>query len=182
MCFWYLLIYGVSSLSFNHPWLLPSREGPPRSWEQRMEIPDLADNLKLAEHVRDRLGLMGWPLPWAMSREPNGTLRFEHSRPGRQYRIVADRQAGVVKVEERDTGWRPILGFLHGTTEGVPKAPFTRAWGFYTEITNWFVLFAGLSGIWLWAGRTAERRTALAVLIGSLVLSLAIMGYAYWIG
>ncbi len=52
---WYLVIFGVSSLHFNHRGLLPEARGARVRWERALEVPEVADNLKLAEAVRDRL-------------------------------------------------------------------------------------------------------------------------------
>jgi len=120
-----------------------------------------------------------------MGRNDDGFLHFEMVRPGKKYQIqlIPDARAGQgVRVEERRTGLRSILGFMHGSTEEIPNAPVTRAWGYYTEITNWFVLFAVGSGIWLWMRRSQKRRVGLILLIGSLVTSLALMAYLYWKG
>lgn len=64
VCFWYLLIFGITSLAFNHPGLLPERTGLAVEWDQAMEVPDVADPLKRGEAVQQRLDLIGWVLPW----------------------------------------------------------------------------------------------------------------------
>jgi hypothetical protein len=176
---WYLVIFGVSSLHFNHRGLIPESRGARVRWERALELPEEADNLKLAEAVRDRLGLFGWPLPWNLKREGNGNLRFEMARPGKQYWIEVDRAAGRVRVEEERRGLASVLHFLHGSTEGVPGAPGLRAWGIYTEITTGLVLFFAGSGVYLWWRRAAARRLAGAILVTSLAVSLALMAWVY---
>lgn len=180
--FWYLLVYGVSSLSFNHPWLLPAGGGEPVRWESPFSFPDISGDLELARAARDELGLMGWPLPWAMRRDGNGDLRFEMSRPGKKYQIHLDKAAGVARVEAESTGLGSVFHILHGSTEGVPNAGFFAPWGVYTEFTTWYVLFAAASGVYLWASRAREKRLALGVLLGSLGLSGLLMGYVYFAG
>ncbi|MBN8246654.1 MAG: PepSY-associated TM helix domain-containing protein [Verrucomicrobia bacterium] len=180
--FWYFLIYGITSLNFNHPGLIPKLEGPKRVWTTPLVVPAESDNLKLAEAVRDRLGLAGWPLPWDMGRDADGELHFAMSRPGKDYRIHVDASEGLARVEEHRTGWPSILGFLHGSTEGVPNAPWTRAWAIYTEFTTAFLFFAVGSGIYLWARRATRRRAALLLLGGCAAASLGLMAWVYWIG
>lgn len=182
IAFWYFLIYGITSLNFNHPGLLPRWEGPRRTWTAPLDVPAESDNLKLAEGVRDRLGLAGWPLPWDMGRDAEGELHFALSRPGKDYRIHVDTSAGQARVEEHRTGWRSILGFLHGSIEGIPNAPWTRAWGIYTEFTSLYLFFAVGSGLYLWSRRATRRRASLLLLGGSAAASLTLMAVVFWIG
>ncbi|HBY60401.1 MAG TPA: hypothetical protein DEH78_11295, partial [Solibacterales bacterium] len=121
--------------------------------------------------------LFGWPHPWSMKRTGSG-LWFEMSRPGRSYRITAENGRAV--VEERNTGLASALRFLHGSGEGVPNAPWTRTWAVYTEITNWIVLFAIGSGVYLWFSRA--RRRAAVMLAGGLgvAVSVAMMIAVWW--
>jgi len=179
---WYFLLYGVTSLSFNHPGLLPKTEGPKRLWTAPLVVPAESDDLKLAEAVRDRLGLSGWPLPWDMRRDAQGELHFAMSRPGKDYRIHVDASDGIARVEEHRTGLRSILGFLHGSTEGVPNAPWTQVWSVYTEFTTWFLFFAVGSGLWLWVRRPARHRAAGWLLGGGAAASLAFMAWVFWMG
>jgi hypothetical protein len=179
---WYLVFYGVSSLSFNHRGLIPEFRGPKVSWDRPLELPEISDNLKLAEWVRDRLGLLGWPLPWNMQRSEGGDLRFEMARPGKQYWIEVDRAAARVRVEEERRGLGSVLHFLHGSTEGVPGAPWLLAWGVYTEVTTWLVLFFAGSGIYLWVRRAKDRRLAGTMLTFSLAGSVALMAWIYLVG
>lgn len=182
VCFWYLLIFGVTSLGFNHPGLIPSGLGPATLWERPLVQPDLPDHLKLGEAVQQELDLIGWVLPWNLDRRPSGDLRFELHRPGRQYVITTDRAAGTVRVEERTAGAASILNFLHGSNAGVPGTRFLHLWGFYTEITVWLVLFLAVSGVVLWARRSRNRRTAAWVLTASMASSLALMVWVCFFG
>ena len=182
VCCWYLLIYGVTSLDFNHPGLLPETRGKKVKWQRALNIPDLTDNVKLGEAIRDQLDLVGWVIPWNLRRDGAGNLQFELSRPGKAYMILADRAAGKVHVEEQRTGLRSALHFLHGSTEGLPGSGFMNAWSLYTEATTWLVLFFAGSGVYLWARRERDRRLALAVLLGSLAVSVGLMAYLYFIG
>jgi hypothetical protein len=51
------------------------------------------------------------------------------------------------------------------------------SWAWYTEICTIAVLFAGVSGVYLWTARKNERLTGLLLLGGAGALSLALMLY-----
>ncbi|MEN9676102.1 MAG: putative PepSY TM-like [Verrucomicrobiota bacterium] len=183
VCFWYLLVFGISSLSFNHPGWIPSALGQASHWEHSVALPDLSsEDLKLAEAIQRELDLIGWVLPWTLDRRPSGDLRFELHRPGRQYVITTDRSSGRVQVEERTAGAASILNFLHGSNGGVPGSRFLHLWGLYTEITTGLVLLLAVSGVVLWARRTRNRGTALLILGVSSVASLALMAWMCFVG
>jgi hypothetical protein len=179
---WYLLLYGLSSLCFNHPWLVPESRGPVVRWDRSIDLPPLEDDLQLAEAARDRLGLIGWPLPWNLERDTLGNLRFELSRPGKSYQIWVDPARRTARVEAQNTGLRSILHFLHGSTGGIPGSRYLGVWGVYTEITTWFTLFAIFSGVWLWAKQSRRRPILLSVTAISLLGSLSLMAYIYFRG
>ncbi|MFO1460790.1 MAG: PepSY-associated TM helix domain-containing protein [Verrucomicrobiota bacterium] len=174
-CFWYLLVFSITTLRFNHPGLLPERRGPATQWERASGIPNLPDDHKLGEAVRDDLDLIGWVLPWNLQKTPSGDLRFELVRPGRNYRVTTDRAGGRVSVEERATGVGSAINFMHGSTEGVPGSRFLQLWGLYTDLTTGLVLFLSVSGVVLWWRRARDRRLAAVVVVLGLLVSAALM-------
>ena len=182
--FWYLLIYGWTSLGFNHKWMLPEADAAaaPLVWQR--PVPALAetDNVKLAGLVRNELGLFGWPLPWAMQRTSGGALEFELARPGRRYKIAYNPAASSARVEERDTGLGSVLHFLHGSGSGVPNSSWSGTWPVYTEITNWVVLFSLVSGAILWVQRRRGAPTALLLLALGGVISAGLFFYVWRVG
>ncbi|NLF39901.1 hypothetical protein GX586_10670 [bacterium] len=179
---WYFLALGISVLGFNHPWLIPAWPGGKHTWEHRAAFPAGAGNVKLTEAVRDELGLAGWVPPWNMKRDVRGDLHFEIVRPGKRYAVATDRAAGTVRVEAQSTGIRSIMGFLHCSTGAVPGSRFLRLWGGYSEITVWTTLFLVASGIYLWARRQKELRSAFIAVAGGCVLAGAFMACLYFIG
>lgn len=175
VCFWYLLVFGITTLRFNHPGLLPERRGPAIHWEQAVAIPDLPADLKLGEAVRGNLDLIGWVLPWNLQKTPSADLRFELVRPGRNYRITTDRVGGRASVEERKTGLGSAINFMHGSTEGIPGTRFLHLWSLYTEVTTWMVVFLVGSGVVLWWRRSRNRWRAAMTLGLGLLVSVALM-------
>ena len=181
-CSWYLLIYGYTSLAFNHPWLLPKHEGEESRWDQQVTTPDGAADQEVANAIRDELGMVGWAPYWTLRRDSDRHLHFEVVHPGREHRMEFIPEEGLVKATQQSKGVFAIIHYLHGVTERVPNAQFPRLWAAYTEITNWFVLFAVGTGVYLWASRARNRRAGWLLLGASFVASAAIMAFAFFLG
>jgi hypothetical protein len=181
LCSSYLILFGISSLNFNHPFAFTKPTTTTVTWERTVTLPPVADNAAESEAVRDALGLIGWPLPWETRRDPTGDLHFGLARPGKHYTLHVLRSSGVVRVTEQRKGYWTVFRELHGNT-GVPRSGLMTAWGWFTELCTLFVLFAALSGVYLFATRRKDRRAAWAVLAGATSLSLGFMLYVRYRG
>lgn len=178
---WYLVLFGVTSLGFNHPGLIPEHQTKTDSWEATLSADLTGRDLQKAEQVRDQLDMFGWPLPWAMWRGDENRLHFDMSRPGKDYSLVVDEDSGEVGVTGKTKGLWQILKALHGLS-GVPNSKLMTSWFVYTEVTTWIVLFSVITGVYLWFKRQARRRVAVIVLGVSTAVSLAFMAFVYWVG
>ncbi len=176
LCSAYLMVFGFSSLNFNHHFAFAKPLESKESWEAPLDLPLDSDNLKAAESVRDELGLMGWPLPWTMNRDSEGNLHFNLERPGKSYTLDVLVKEKRAKVQERRKGFWPVLNSLHALMS-VPNAPFTRMWGWFTEFCTWVVLFSATSGLYLWACSRRERWTGLWLFSGATAAALALILY-----
>lgn len=179
LCSVYLLLYGISSLNFNHEFGKLGREKV--EWERPLEIVDTKNDAALAEAVRDALGLAGWTLPWEMRREADGNLVVGVSRPGKHYAIHVFFSQKRVKVVETRRGFWAVVNSLHGNM-GVPGSRFMLLWAAYTEFCTWVVLFSAASGVYLWTRRRRERVAGWTSLALASVGSLLFMVYVWWRG
>ena len=178
ICSSYLILFGVSSLNFNHPFAFTKPAEERVTWERELALPPVSsDDAIESDAVRDALRLVGWTIPWEMTRDAvTGDLHFGLARPGKHYAIHVRRAEGRVSVKERREGYWPVLRGLHGL-HGVPRAPVATVWGWYTELCTAFVLFAAASGVYLFAARKRERWIGFAVLGLAVALSLLFMVY-----
>ncbi len=176
LCSAYLIIFGISSLNFNHRFVFAQLHETEVTWERPLAIAPVTDNEKAAESIRDALGLMGWTIPWKMQRDREGNLQFDLERPGKGYTIRARVNEGRVKVEERRKGFWQVFDSLHALMF-IPQSKFSLLWGWYTELCTWVVLFAGASGVCLWAASKRERRAGWLVLAGAVAASVGLMVY-----
>jgi hypothetical protein len=164
MCFWYLIILGISSLHFNHDFGFMEQWGESTQWPQRsLRLDPKQEDLKLAEAVRDSLSLMGWPFPWEMRRDST-SLYFVMEQPAKRYVITYGFADHYVHVTEIDKGFWRVFNSLHGSG-AVPNGPFTKAWQWYTRATVFVVILSIATGIYLWLKSNEERRTGLYVLL-----------------
>jgi len=176
LCAPYLIIFGFSSLHFNHQFGFVDKTGDAVSWQAPLQMEAGADNDATAEAVRDHLGLFGWPLPWETKRDPGGNLQFKMERPGKTYTVQADFRAHVARVESRSKGFWAVLNSLHALGP-VPNSRFAPWWSYYTELCTAFVVFAAASGIYLWMASKRERRAGMISLVCALLFSLGLVVY-----
>lgn len=177
-CFPYLIIFGFSSLHFNHRFSFAEPEPEKVTRHETVSVGWIEDNVRQAEVVRDSLRLMGWPLPWQTSRDSSGTLRFGLARPGKDYTIHHDPDLNLARIEETRFGFWRVFNSLHAMGN-IPNSRFSGIWPWYTEFCTIFVLFAGISGIVLWAQGRREKISALVTLLAVSGVSLLLMLYVW---
>ena len=179
ICSSYLLIFGITSLNYNHEFGKPRNEKV--TWERSVEVANMKDEMALSEAVRDKLGLIGWSLPWDTRRDDRGNLHFGLSRPGKYYLIHVLFDENRVRVEETRRGFWAVVNSLHARM-GVPSSRFMNLWGAYTELCTWVVLLSAASGVYLWTRRQKERVVGWILLAGASGTSLLLMVYVWWRG
>ena len=181
LCSSYLLIFGVSSLNYNHHFGKPGKTEA-ISWERRIELANVEGNDRaFSGTISDTLGLIGWTIPWETHRDDGGNLHFGLNRPGKKYTIHVLFDEGLVRVEERRTGFWSIINSLHALMR-LPYSPFMSLWGVYTEICIWVVMFSAATGVYFWARRRSERFVGWILLAGGSGSSLLLMLYIWWKG
>jgi hypothetical protein len=174
LCAPYLIIFGFSSLHFNHHFAFVEEHDAPSTWDSPLPVEPVKDKDAEAESIRDSLGLMGWPLPWKTKRDQSGNIEFDLERPGKSYTIHADFKRHLAHVEERHKGFFQVVNSLHALG-AVPNSKFAPFWGVYTEICTGFVLFASISGLYLWLNSQRERRVGVITLLLAVLSSAALM-------
>jgi hypothetical protein len=161
-CFWYLLILGVSSLQFNHHFEFLDDSGSMVVVEQRTLAADLnQDDLKLAEAIRDSLSLMGWPLPWEMSRDST-SFSFGMEQPAEKYFITYTFADNTLQVLRTQHGFWRVFNSLHGAGS-VPNGPFTMVWKWYTRATVMIVIVSIVTGLYIWITSGGVKKTKLYI-------------------
>ena len=174
LCAGYLVIYGLSGLAINHEYQPAPHQV---EWERSIVVPTGLSDLKLAEQLRDNLGLIGWVPKWRIRRVDGGNLEFRVFRPAKNYKIQLDRKIKTANVTEIRTGILGALTGLHGLS-GVPGSTWAWSWGIYTEVSILALLYALLSGFLIWWQHAAVRRQRWLLFLsgsGTLLLVLSII-------
>jgi hypothetical protein len=176
LCAPYLIVYGISAISFNHDWV-----GTPRTSEREVVAANLGSaagesDAERADAIQQALGLNGWIPARSVRTLPGGEFHFVVNRPGRAYRVKwseADRSA---HIEETHKGLLDVFRGLHGMRD-LPGTRIGAVWGLYTELSVWVLVFAVGSGIYLWSSRSDVLGWAL---LGSGSLAFLALSVAVW--
>ncbi len=178
LCAPYLVLYGISTISFNHDWAWMSPVEETRTWEETVENPGQGNATETAARLRDSLGLIGMLPNWELRPADDG-LRFLVWRPGKQYDITWSEPAAAVSVIETRSGLWGALRDMHGLW-GLDDSLWSRAWGMYTVISIAGLLFSIGTGLWLWWRRPQAGKTGWGPLLWGSGVAMAFMLYIIW--
>ena len=179
LCFWYLIIFAISSLHFQHEF---SFMEPRANNETRTVIPFKVDlsgtDETVATHLQNQLELVGWYLPWETYRDKSNHFFTEIHNPKTNYKIEYNPLSEAVTITAKEKGLWSVVSGLHGFSEPMPGAPLLEVWGAYTYLTMVVVLFSIFSGLWLWLAKSMGRRD-LMIFAGVVLLSFALLTIIY---
>ncbi|HEY8748916.1 MAG TPA: PepSY-associated TM helix domain-containing protein [Tepidisphaeraceae bacterium] len=188
LCFSYLILLGISTLNFNHPFAFTKSPAGIQTWEQKMAIPDLpktdgkpepqASQIRKQNNlaILHALGSFGGPFSTTEGQwiAPD-TYHAHLARPGKEYDVDVRPATGIVKITQTRSNVWALIRDLHGSSETYPESLLASSWGWYTNLCTIVVIFAGISGVYLWTARRRERRIGLLLLGAAVVVSLSMM-------
>ena len=64
---------------------------------------------------------------------------------------------------------------MHGLHATYPQSILASTWAWYTDLSTFVVIGAGISGVYLWTARRRERRLGLILLGVAAAISLTLM-------
>lgn len=179
----YLVIFGLSGLHLNHDFAVFQEQ---QIWEtqetQHFTFTHTEDKQILADSIKHALGLIGWA-PWWDQYEKDGIFYNSVIHFGAEYRMELTLATGKLQWRRRSKGWGHVLHSLHFLGEGIPQASLLiNSWQYYQHASVLYVIFAVLSGLWLFLRRKTERVLGLWVAGIAFSASLFYMLYLYLIG
>lgn len=182
LCAPYLIIFGFSSLHFNHHFGFVDIGERVVNWERQLEaVADTTDNGALAERVKKALDIDGWILWWRYERSDDNSFKFVMGRPGKEYRVAVNPARSLAGVEEIRRGPLRVMNVLHAMGP-IPGKPYTNFWKYYTYICVLFVMYAGGSGIYFWSRSRNDTLIGWLLLAGVSGGSLLLMIFVWMRG
>jgi hypothetical protein len=188
LCFSYLILLGISVLNFNHLFAFTKSPGGVKTWSQPLVIPALArtDGKDGAEALTIRrqnnaailhaLGSFAAPASNADGDWVDAATYHAHFvRPGKEYEIDVHPGRGSVTITQTRASVWALIRDLHGSSVAYPDSVLASTWAWYTDLCTFFVVAAGVSGVYLWTGRRRERRLGLVLLGAAGAVSLSLM-------
>lgn len=180
LCFWYLIIFAVSSLHFHHEFEFmngkPVAEGPQ---PVQLLFEDSKSDSLLASRIQNGLNIAGWYLPWETFRDSSGVFHTQIQNPKMDYTIQYDPVSSIARIEKKDKGFWSVFNALHGFAGGMPRAPLLIFWRIFTYLCLIVVTFSILSGIWLWANGNVDKLIGWITVLGIMGLSISLMIFVY---
>jgi hypothetical protein len=181
--FWYLIILSISSLNFQHHFNFLKNEFPTREAKNiSLVLPELENNYDLATNIQNKLGIIGWYLPWETYYDSVGIFHVQIQNPYKHYLITYDSKSSTASVIKEGNGFWNVINVLHGFAEDMPNAPFLIFWKMFTYICLGGVIFSIFSGIWLWQKRSRNKLIGWLTILGIMGLSILLMIVVFIMG
>lgn len=180
----FVVLYAASTLVLNHPgWAGGPGAPTKREVPVRLVGAETASSLDLGREVLRQAGVSG-EIMSVQRRPEQNRLVVPVQRPGEKITVTVDLATGQAVIERTRTGFWSRLTFLHK----MPGPHVVDLRGNWLPIALWrwladasvcAVLLLAASGLYLWTGLRAERRTGLIALIaGAAVFGLLVAGIA----
>ncbi len=175
-----VVLFAITGIFFNHAWnpLGAGQREPVRTRGLRVQVRENQQGLVQARDILRQLGVEGEINFVTRSRT---ALTIPVMLPGKQIEVRVNLRDSTADITERGTGIGGALLYLHASP-GQHNANirgnwiYTRLWGFVADGAVYLILFLSASGILLWTGAKAERRTGLVMIgLGSLSLALILV-------
>lgn len=173
LCAPILVIFGLTSLQFNHQWNILKLGERVVSWERDISVQDTEDNNELCNRIYEAVGMKGDIYGWEARRHDDGSFTFRSKHPGKNYFVRVNAERTHATVDETRFGPLLVLVELHGA-HTYRSAGLSWVWMAYTNIAILFVVYAGASGVYFWTKRKNKYRLDWILLVaitgGSLLL------------
>ena len=183
LCFWYLIIFGTSSLFYQHHFEFMKNKNESKGTSSvNLSLPAAESDSAIAAHLTKELDIAGWYLFWETKRDSLNNFHTRIENPKMSYTIDYNLGTGAAIVGKSYKGIWSIVNALHGFAGRMPNAPLMIFWTWYTYVCVFVVLFSIISGIWLFAVSKSEKRTGWISIASMLAVSIFFMMYIYFNG
>jgi hypothetical protein len=178
----FVVMFALSAIVLNHAYLPWGGNNSPSSTRPSLvSIPSDTSALEIAKSVRAQLGVSG-EIGYVARDRSRRRMNFPIQTPGRTVKVSLDIATGHAQTTtSRDGVWAALV-YLHkmpGPHNAAIRGnwPVTKAWGWFADANVYLLLFASVSGLYLWAVIAAERKAGLLFLgAGILTFTLLVVG------
>jgi len=180
LCFWYLIIFGISSLHYHHHFSFMEDDPNAGTREEKsITVPDNSDNSAFAEAIRDSLGIPGWHLFWKTYWDQAGIFHTEIQNSRAGYFISYDKNTSTAVIHRNPKSFWSITNSLHGFAGNMPNGPLMIFWTYFTYVCLFSVIFSIITGIWLWTRRSTDKLIGWITVLGIMAISISLMVIVY---
>lgn len=178
LCFWYLIIYALSSLNFQHHFgFMEHSTISTKQLELKIDLS--GTDSTVATRIQNSMHIPGFYLAWKTYRDDSGNFHTEIHNPRKEYTFDYNSQTATIDISEKDKGFWSVINSLHGLDYAIPNAPLTIVWKLFTYISIVVILFSIFSGIWLWSGRIKGPVMGWNIFFGIITISFCIIVIVY---
>jgi hypothetical protein len=167
----FLIMYGISAVQMSHStWF----EMKPRVQERRFPLsPGQTDGRAVARELMSRKPSVEGEVTAIAPSERGLTLRVVV--PGTVHDVAYDASSGTARVKTSIGGVMVMLNRLHHWA-GLWHEPLPmKIWAVAVALVSAALLLLGLSGLYMWFTRRAERRAGLALLALNVAFAVTII-------
>jgi hypothetical protein len=168
----FLVMYGVSAVQMSHStWFAMT----PVVHERDLTLDKgLTDARAIGREVMDRAADIKGELSNIQSGASTMSLRIVV--PGTVHELRYDPVTGVVHIKSSVAGVIGMLNRLHHWAGFWHEPMSMKAWAAAVAVVSTALLFLGISGIYMWFTRRAERRLGVALLTINLIVAVTLIG------
>ena len=167
----FLIMYGVSAVQMSHStWF----ETKPVVRERQMQLPPRqADARAVARAVMEHDGSVRGEV--TNIQNSAGGLALRIVVPGTVHEVRYDPASGLTQVKSSVAGVIGMLNRLHHWAGFWHETMPMKVWALAVAIVSAALLVVGLTGLYLWFTRRAERRVGLLLLGINVVFALTVL-------
>lgn len=172
--FFYMMALGFSTLVLNHGVNLDKLTFVD---EKQAHLPlevIIEDDRALANSIRDRLNMTGWPLVWKLQKDED-YVSFPVTSPGKEIEIHYDFASSKASIKEYRKSFLSVLNSMHFFGGRLPNASlFIKSFSIYQYAGLIFLFISMILGVWLWL-RYSYKKWEVYLFCGFTVFSIIIM-------
>ena len=168
----FLIMYGVSAVQMSHPTWFTMK---PVVHERDLTLDHgLTDARAIGRSVMDRAVDVRGELGNVQSSA--SAVSFRIVVPGTVHEIRYDPVTGMTHIKTNVAGVMGMLNRLHHWAGFWHEPMSMKAWAAAVAVVSTALLLLGISGLYMWFTRRAERRLGVALLAINVVVAATLIG------